>query len=290
VANANLRANFIPVVPNPRAGQVQASFDIREVGDPNAGVVPFSDNLATSATGLPFTPDTDPQAGTAVNVASFPTNTRFNKMWANWATLAPSLPREKYAKRYVDLRFATMPDGTPSPLNPTLGLPRASIVPGSEIIIGPDQRPGPNFGLPVRYTRVVEGAVGPNQYKINYVPQRDPDWVTAGILTAPQATALDIYNPLSYDVTNFVASVLTAPYRVGYLELNSNKNEPIPDGNIYASYRFQFTEPNDVVAVDYDSSQIMDVVMSIRNYAQTTDPNPQMVTVKGSANVRNFIR
>jgi len=74
------------------------------------------------------------------------------------------------------------------------------------------------------------------------------------------------------------------------MEFNSRFGEPLPQGNIYVTYRFQFTEPRDVVAVDYDSTELMEVVLTIRNYPQSTVPNPQMVTVRGSANVRNFIR
>jgi hypothetical protein len=57
------------------------------------------------------------------------------------------------------------------------------------------------------------------------------------------------------------------------------------------TYRFQTTEPNDVVAVDYDSTQVMEVNLTVRNYPQVNNiPNPQTVTVKGAAEVRNFVR
>jgi hypothetical protein len=60
--------------------------------------------------------------------------------------------------------------------------------------------------------------------------------------------------------------------------------------NISIYYRFQYTEPNDVIELDYDSRQLMNVNLTIRNFPQTTLPNQQNVTVKGQATVRNFIR
>jgi hypothetical protein len=50
------------------------------------------------------------------------------------------------------------------------------------------------------------------------------------------------------------------------------------------------TESSDVFAVDYDTRQVIDVNLTIRNYPQTTLPTSQTVTLKGSATVRNFIR
>ncbi|MBX3096481.1 MAG: type II secretion system protein [Fimbriimonadaceae bacterium] len=286
-ANAAAVRDFMAMVPNPQAGRVTASFDIREVGA-LGGPVPPGDNSPAWATGPAETPDSN--SAPAEDFFAGRINQRFNRMWNDWATLAPGIAREQYAKRFVDLRFATGPTGERSPLDPRTGLGRAYITPGSEIVIGPDQRPGANYGLPVRYTRVVTRPVGPNQYFINYVDQRDPDWVAAGVLTAAQANALDIYNPQSFQNTDFTWTVLATQFRAGYLELNSNKNEPIPDGNISVAYRFQFTEPNDVVTADYDSSEVMEIILTIRNFPQTSNPEPQAITVKGSADVRNFIR
>ena len=79
-------------------------------------------------------------------------------------------------------------------------------------------------------------------------------------------------------------------YRAGYLELNSRFGEPIPDGNIYVTYRFQFTEPNDRVVVDYNTGDTVEVVLTIKNFPQTNVKFAPTVTVKGSAKVRNFFR
>jgi len=286
-ANPVILRDFMAMVPNPQAGKVTASFDIREVGALGGPIVP-GDNSPSWATGPATTPDADPSP--AENFFTGRINQRFNRLWTEWNVLAPTLAREQYAKRFVDLRFATGPTGERSPLDPRTGLARAYITPGSEVVIGPDQRPGTNYGNPVRYTRVTAGLVGPNQYKINYVDQRDPDWVATGVLTAAQVGALDIYNPQSFQSGDFTWTILASQYRAGYLELNSNKNEPLPDGNIFVAYRFQFTEPNDVVTADYDSSEVMEIVLTIRNFPQTANPEPQAITVKGTADVRNFIR
>jgi hypothetical protein len=47
----------------------------------------------------------------------------------------------------------------------------------------------------------------------------------------------------------------------------------------------------DTFAVDYDSRQLMNVLLTVHNYPQATNvPNPQTVTLKSTANVRNYIR
>ncbi len=289
LGNAAIVRDFIPVAPDPRGGRVTASFDVREMGDITAGVpTPFNSNMPFGPTGAALTPDTEVFGGTW-DATGGQINTRFNVLWNQWNTLGlPGLPREDYAKRFLDLRLATMPDGTVGPLHPTLGFGRAAIVPGSEIVIGPDQRPGTTYGRPVRYTRVTQRPVGPNQYIINYVHQREPDWVALGVITPAEAATF--YNPSNYVATDVRQVLLQAAYRAGYLELNSNKNEPLPAGNISVSYRFQFTEPNDIVAVDYDSSEVMEFVLTIRNYPQSNNPEPQSITLKGTSDVRNFIR
>lgn len=310
-SNATLREAFIPVSVDERRGRVNASFEITEVGGltpppgyVQPGVIPTGmDNRPWAATGLAITPtqaanltnpgqiNTDGMAGVWSDVGFNPSepnstiNRRFNKLWNDWNGIAPGLPRERYAKRFVDLRFVRNLDGTASPLHPTEGFPRARIVPGSEIVMGPDQNPGTNYGQLVRYTRVAQRPVGPNQYYINYVHQREPDWVALGF-TVPA----NIYDPVAYDATDFVSAILQPQFRTGYLEFNSRFGEPIPQGNIWVSYRFQMTEPNDAVAVDYDTRQVLQINVTIRNYPQTNQPNPQTVTITGSGTVRNFIR
>jgi hypothetical protein len=61
-------------------------------------------------------------------------------------------------------------------------------------------------------------------------------------------------------------------------------------GRIRVAYRFQFTNATDTVRVDYDTRQLMQILVTIRNYPQSSVPNPQTVTMKATANVKNFIR
>lgn len=311
LSDAALRDAFIGYAPDPRRGKVIASFAITEVG--NGDPIPQGrDNRPTVATGKAITvtqalqlPGGDPDsitgnwydAGFAPSSPTSAVNRRFNKLWNDWNGLAPSLDQARYCKRFVDLRVTSNLDGSAGPMTPVGGLSRARIVPGSEVIIGPDQTPGPNYGRYVRYMRVTQRPVGPNQYFINYVNQKEPDWQKLGFVVPPT-----IYDPRTYDPQNFVQAILQPQFRAGYVEFNSRFGEPLPDGytdaggnfvatgNILASYRFQFTEPNDVFGVDYDSRQVMQINLTIRNFPQTTFQVSQLVSLKGSATVRNFIR
>lgn len=293
LGNPLIRRVAIPVFPDPAAGKVFASFDIREVGFSTAGNLSDPNNrVPTAPVGDTFTPNNDPDvgAGTWTDPLFSTVNRRFNKLWVDWPGLAPGLDRARYVKRFIDLRHVAQPDGTPSPINPAApnGLPRGHIVPGSETVVGPDQRPGPNYGRPVRYARVTQRPVGPNQYYINYVDQPEPDWTDLGFVVPG-----NIYDPEFYDANDFVSAILQPQFRAGYVEFNSRFGEPIPsqvDGNIYVSYRFQFTEPSDVVAVDYDSTEVLEIVLTIKNYPPGGILDGQTVTLKGSAKVRNFLR
>lgn len=306
VNTPNLRNDFIPFVPDPKQGKIVASFNITEVG--NGSVLPpaGSDNRPQQACGDPLEPGrdttlpatapttryTDPMSDPA-NTAS-QINQRFNILWNDWASLAPTLEKSLYCKRFVDLRVVPNLDGEPSPLDPRTGYLRACIVPGSEVVIGPDQVDGPNYGQPIRYTRVsTSDNVGPNQYFINYVNQPEPNWGALGFTVPGNIFDPTFYQDSGATQARFVSQVLQPRYRAGYLELNSRPGEPLPVGNISVTYRFQFTEPNDVIEVDYDSRQLMNVLLTIRNFPQsspTMAPTQQNITLKGQANVRNMLR
>lgn len=298
LSDDNARINFIPMVPDKKSGKLVASFAITEVGDGNVTLPPGTDNRPLAASGVAVTPDADPSIvgvgpanrwqGAAYNPNSGTStiNQRFNVLWRDWDLLAPMVSKPSSCARFIDLRMVPNRDGSASPLHPTAGFPRASITPGSEVVFGPDQNKGENYGLIVRYTRTTNpDQIGPNQYFINYVNQKEPDWTALGF-TVPGT----IYDPRFYDATNFVSAVLQPRFRVGYLKFNSDYDSPLADGNIFVSYRFQFTEPNDIVAVDYDSREKMSVTLTIRNYPATFQLNAQNVTITGEATVRNFIK
>lgn len=303
---------FLPVVPDEKQGRVKASFDVREVGHPSAATVPFSNRVpATSPNSYPAVPanqhggihtglDTPYQLDLSsgdwgtfdwddFDAANVGINRRFNKLWQILPTFTSiSNAREQFAKRFIDLSVLRQPGGEPSPLDrrpaPTgSGWQRAQIAPGSEEVFGPDQRPGPNYGRTVRYSRTAVKPVGLNQYYINYVDQKEPNWSLYGLSGVS-------YDPADYDPTDIVSAVFQAQYRAGYMELNSKVGEPLPAGNIYVTYRFQFTEPNDVLAVDYDSSRQIEFSLTVQTYPSPAFPTPQSVTVKGAATVRNFLR
>jgi len=299
-ANVLARQDFIALVPEPASGKLVGSFDIRHYGV-DTGVA-FEERLPSSTTAAPgigigptVTP-ADPAFTVGANWDTYTgINERFARLWHQWDSLWPNLAaapsRDDLAggvKRWIDLRLFAQagPSAEPGPLTPGL-FPRVSITPGSEAIYGPDQTPGPNYGKLVRYTRVpnVDSVtVGPNQYKINYTDRKEPDWFNQFGFGGVN------YDKSVVNTNDFLQTVMQARYRAGYVELNSRYGEPLPLGNIYATYRFQFTEPNDVVSVDYGSTELMEVVLTIRNYPQTNIPNPQMITVRGTAAVRNKLR
>jgi prepilin-type N-terminal cleavage/methylation domain-containing protein len=286
---------FVPFYVNHATGEIVTSFDIRDYGSDVSGLYAAFVNRVPSDgadpgvdTGPADTPNSDPNISAPgspwVNADTFRTiNNRFNNVWARWNDFAPALDRARFAKRFIDLARINQPGGDPSPLNRLNGMARAYVTPGSEQIYGPDQRPGPNYGNLVRYSRVATRPVGTNQYYINYTDMPEPDWM------ASLGSGVS-YDPKIFNSNDFVSSVLQPQYRAGYVELNSRFGEPIPLGNIYVVYRFQFTEPNDRVVVDYNSGEAVEVVVTIKNFPQTSTPFAQAVTVKGSTKVRNFFR
>lgn len=323
--NPVFRSTFMPFSTNSTTGKIIASFNIGEVGNfainPNAAANLFSpldvNNLnlpqcpaqGTTTSGwtntdTSLTPSNDgalvagvfsdaPFWDTAFN--RFNINRVFNKVWADAQANRNGIPAQYGetggAHRFIDLRTIPQGDGTPSPLGQ---FGRARIVPGSEEIWGPDQTPGSNFGYEVRYHRT-NREPGPNEYRINYADLTPPTaagWAALGLPVPPAA----------YDRTSFVSAIIEPRYKSGYVQLCSNPEVPIPavmriqgtlndvPGRIRVSYKFQFTTPDDVVRTEYDTRQLMQIVMTIRNYPQADIPFPQTVTMKATANVRNFIR
>lgn len=186
------------------------------------------------------------------------------------------------ARRFVDLRTFSGGAGAFNPLtSPALGYanPSGKIVPGSEVVTGPDQRPGPNFGQLIRYQRVTASQrPGINQYKVNYtdIPEPTDYFATLGV---PDPGA-------NTDVRDYIQP----RYKKGYVEFNSDPNVPLPAGNITISFDFQLNESSDYVAVDYNSNQQFQVEMTLRRFPSTDDRHSQSVTIKDTVTVRNLLR
>ena len=302
LSDSALRALFTPFVYQSGSGKIISSFGINEVGDPASAVdVSNPDNLPTVATGAALSVVNETATGgTFSDGAHFGyINTMFNKLWIDYPSLQGST-----LERFIDLRVTSSGDGTPSPLSPIFSasaptdLAKVKIVPGSEQVYGPDQLPGPGYGRIVRYTRTTKRPVGPNQYLINYVDQPEPDYSILGL----PSTELSTFNPAVYKQTNLISAVIQPRFKKGYIALSADPNIPIPAGNFQVSYRFQFTGSQtgpstlqtgnkaDTFAVDYDTRQLMAVLLTIRNYPQSSAPNPQNVTLKATATVRNYAR
>ena len=268
------RAAFMPFFLNPHGGKIISSFGIWEVGqDVNAA----NNNLPSMDTGpqVAYAEDeTITMPGTFSDYSTI--NERFLKVWLDYSDLRQNI------QRYIDLRVTPNADGTPSPLNPDplVGFPGATIVPGSEEVMGPNQNSISGLGNIIRYTRTT-GRPGPNQYRINYTNLPEPtDYSLLGLTTPPA----------DYTPTNFESAVYQPRFKVGYIELNSNPSVPLPTGNITVRYRFQFTKQGDTIAVDYDSRQVIQILLTMRNFPQTAAPNPQGITLKTTATVRNYLR
>jgi hypothetical protein len=292
-SSARARSVFVPFTYRAGQGKVLTSFGIFEVGNPNVDPPETNpQNLpgkATSGPSGPTTPLTDTDTTGQFWLAKHdPINEKFNKIWVDHPNLQPQI------HRYIDLRVTTNADGSISPLHPTLGFAKAVIVPGSDEVYGPDQLPGQNYGRTVRYTRTTQ-TPGPNQYNLNYVDQNESNVDYSLLLTPAELVGFDrnVYNE-----RNFASAVIQPRFKKGYLRFNSDPNVPMPNGDVLVSYRFQFNgagntgggSREDVFAVEYDTRQLINVLLTIRNYPQSTIPNPQTVTLKSTATVRNYIR
>lgn len=286
-----VRGMLMAFVPDPSTGKVTASFDTDEVGNPSFLPLPPNGNSPTTGTGIAYSPTNDPDTTGSISDAryapshlKYEINGSFNKIWRDRPDIRPDV------HRFVDLRVRQQVDGTPGPLNPdpSIGFARARIVPGSETVIGPDQRPGPHYGQAIRYSRTTREP-GPNQYRINYVDQVEPtDYRLLGFSNA-EVSAFEALSG-AYSATNFLSAFIQPRFREGYVQFYSDPNVPLPQGNIRIGYRFQFTGAGDRFSVDYDSRQLISALITIRNYPQSSLPNPQGITVQATAAVRNILR
>jgi len=197
--------------------------------------------------------------------------------------------------------------GVFSPLNPASGLaPTTSIVPGTELVFGPDQRPGVHYGSRIQYTRVssAAGVTGPNQYWLNYTNNTNiPGGVSAG--TAPSLIAGYIQfdsqmdNAQAFNAGSIAVSGGTDPstgrpaagtHMLPIFKYNPANNSV--DGTIAADpvevyYNFQMNQAKDVVKIDYMTRTLMIFSLEMRLY----DPGsgkPQVTRLADKINVGNL--
>jgi len=204
-------------------------------------------------------------------------------------------------KRYLWLGVPTassiwnVPNG--AALNPLEQIPTARVVPGTERIFGPDQRPGLHYGQRIQYSRVSAnvGAIGANQYKINYQDIGDAN---------NSSIANDVHVKAGYiefDSNNDTASNpnLTGqenpnlaqyrPHSLPELTFDPVNGVNVPAAPVEIYYQFQMNRPNDVVKIDYMTRDLMNVALEVRLY----DPGsarPQDTQLASKVEVRNLQR
>jgi len=193
-------------------------------------------------------------------------NARYNTALSQVPNNAPNI------RRYVSLLDLDN-DGRMDSATNHLTFPSASVVPGSEVVIGPDQRPGPNYGSPIRYQRVsaANATPGPNQYRILYQD------------AAPYQEVLQTYG--------FTPQLLR-----GYIEFYSDPNTPLPpDTEIIVTFFYRFNLESDSYVADYQTRRLMNLKMGLKfygaqqpvNYSLTTQLEaPNIVQVRGGIRAR----
>lgn len=145
-----------------------------------------------------------------------------------------------------------VPRGVHLPLPRSGNTPTASVVPGSEVVTGPDMtRPevtNPAQLTLVRYERVpyTAGDAGTNQYKINYV---------TGDVFFSRVPSQDIP----------------------------------PVGMLSISYKIQFNKADDVIQADYQTKAMINIHLGIRMYDPDSG-EPHMVELNSAVKLRNAYR
>ena len=165
------------------------------------------------------------------------------------------------------------------------------VVPGSEVVFGPDQNPGFHYGYLTQYHRVTNSVdqVGPNQYKINYAAPpnamnatnpADPR-LQVGYLefdSQPEATGLPADDPLNH---------LYFQNSLPQNKLQSGSD--VLSDPVEVSYSFQMNRSTDVVRMSYSTRSLITVSMNSRLF----DPSsaaPLDTNVTENVRVRNLQR
>jgi prepilin-type N-terminal cleavage/methylation domain-containing protein len=190
-----------------------------------------------------------------------------------------------------------------------------AIVPGTEVVFGPDQRPGAHYGYRIQYTRVPSKSldpIGPNQYKLNYQNENDPGTpnlhieLTRGFMEfRPGEEGSSVVN-ISDDAwpggawdPNNSPAVDYKPYGLPEHKANpafdpSQPNSPanpkllnMPSDPVEVFYKFQTNRANDVVKVDYLTRELLNVTVESRLYDQYS-ARPMSAVLTEKLKVRNL--
>jgi prepilin-type N-terminal cleavage/methylation domain-containing protein len=200
------------------------------------------------------------------------------------------------ALRYVDLK--QLPNGRQSPLNV---IPNCRIVPGSEVVIGPDMRPGPNYGKPVIYTRRPrtdyggQDALGPNEYMINYsdVPNAnlaDLDPMNRALMSAGTIIFRSKFDePYSLRPPVAVQQHGFWEFALPEYQGDANGNLTLPAAPIIVTYQIQNNLPIFSVRGDYLTRELMTFALGVRLY-EFNSGQPQQVTLTRKVKVQNLQR
>ncbi len=107
---------------------------------------------------------------------------------------------DRYGARRSVCVYTQAVDSNGSPLADDQYLRNSRVVPGSDIVIGPNMVPGPDFGKPVRYERIPLGLryPGQNQYQIDC----DSGWIMFSpdpSLDLPETGDISVYYKIYFN-------------------------------------------------------------------------------------------
>jgi hypothetical protein len=190
-----------------------------------------------------------------------------------------------------------------------------TIVPGTEIVVGPDQRPGPRYGSRIQYTRVPSKSLDPigvNQYKINYQNENDPAAPTRIELArgfmefraGAEGSNVANVSDKAWNGGTFDPAVDYKPYGLPEYKANpafdpampnsaanpkflQGAGEGIRSDPVEVFYKFQVNRPNDVVKVDYLTRELLNVTVESRLYDPASG-RPMSAILTEKLKVRNL--
>jgi prepilin-type N-terminal cleavage/methylation domain-containing protein len=205
------------------------------------------------------------------------------------STFVPSSVNSGMSNGYRMVQLQTYPTALRSPLSATAGVANARIVAGSEVVKGPDMRPGPHYGKEITYMRVPRRndpmSLGPNEYMINYADIATTA-TPAETLTATQLALLQ-KGTIIFDSRPDSSGVKHSLPET-YLD-DSTTPATTKTTSITVTYRLQNNLTNDVVKVDYQTREMMKFSLGVRLYDLGTG-NPQQVNLAQSVQVLNLQR